>query len=34
MEETLADIREAIECHLHAPAASVPDKARLVEVEV
>jgi predicted RNase H-like HicB family nuclease len=33
-EETLANIREAIECYLDAPASLVPAKARGEEVEV
>ena len=33
-EETLANIREAIECYLDASESSVPEKARVEEVEV
>jgi predicted RNase H-like HicB family nuclease len=34
MQEMLTNIREAIACHLDAPAPSVPVDAELVEVEV
>ena len=35
MEETLENIREAIECHLDAPTPPIlPDEAQVKEVEV
>ena len=35
MEETLENIREAIECHLDAPTPPIlPDEAQVQEVEV
>lgn len=34
MEEMLANIREAIECHLDVPPPALPAKAILQEVEV
>jgi len=33
-EELMANIREAIECYLDAPAEPVPENARVEEVEV
>jgi predicted RNase H-like HicB family nuclease len=33
-EELLANLREAIECYLDVPASTVPEKARVEEVEV
>jgi predicted RNase H-like HicB family nuclease len=33
-EEMLANIREAIECYLDVPEPSLPEKARIEEVEV
>jgi predicted RNase H-like HicB family nuclease len=33
-EETLANIREAIECYLDVPEPQVPETARVEEIEV
>ena len=33
-EDTLANIREAIECYLDAPDSAVPESGRVEEVEV
>jgi predicted RNase H-like HicB family nuclease len=34
MEEIMANLREAIECHLDVPPPTLPEHARLVELEV